>query len=190
MIGQITELYEKRLLIPDQKPKHQFILCPVGLVGAGKTTVVKPSSEKLSLLRISGDEIRRLLRENGHGYEQVQEIATVLVKKYLDLGYSICSDNDCVTQKTQDIMSDHVKNYGLKLVWIHINPPEEFILHKLNSHQGGWFGNEVLIKNYYERKHLHANLIFPFVYTFDTSKRNLDQQIDEAAGIIKQFTNN
>lgn len=191
VIRDIASQYEKYLTIPDYKPRNQFILCPVGLVGAGKTTVVKPLSEKLSLIRISGDEIRKLLKERGYGYERVQDISTIVMKKYLERGHSTCNDNDCVTQKTQDILNAHKKNYGLRLVWIHINPPEKFILDKLRNLKPNWLGSaERMVENYYQRKSLHENLNFPFIYTFDTSRENLAQQIDETVVIIRQFTNN
>ena len=189
-IINIAALYERQLAIPKDKPKHPFILCLVGLVGSGKTTVVKPLSEKLSLVRISGDEIRKLLKDHGHGYELTQDISTIVVRKYLGQGYSICSDSDCVTEKTQKILNVLKEEFSLKLVWIHISPPEEFILNKLSTYQGGWFGNDALIKNYHERKPLHKNLNFPFVYTFDTSKENLSIQIEEAGEIIRKFTKN
>ena len=191
MADKITSLYEKQLIVPGHKPTHQFILCPVGLVGSGKTTVVKPLSEKLSLIRISGDEIRKLLKENGCGYDEVQEIATIVTRKYLDQGYSVCSDNDCVTEKTRKIMNELQTKYGLQLVWIHINPPEEFILNKLRNLKPNWLGTaEQMVENYYQRKPLHQNLHFPFTYTFDPSRENLSQQIDEAAEIIRKTTNN
>ncbi|MDE1944098.1 MAG: hypothetical protein KGH97_01205 [Patescibacteria group bacterium] len=47
---------------------RQVFLAPVGRVGAGKTTVVKPLAERLGLVRISSDEIRKLLKERGLGY--------------------------------------------------------------------------------------------------------------------------
>lgn len=190
MVELIAKEYEQQIFVPVEKPTHQFILCPVGLVGAGKTTVVKPLSEKLSLVRISGDEIRKILKDKGYDYDRVQEIATVVGAKYLEQGYSMCSDSDCVTEKTQNILNNLKERYNLKLAWIHINPPEEFILNKLSSHQGGWLGNDFLIQNYHERKPLHQNLNFPFLYTFDTSKENLQAQIDNAEEIIRRETGN
>lgn len=190
-ISDIASQYEKYLVIPDYKPKNQFILCPVGLVGAGKTTVVKPLSEKLSLIRVSGDEIRKLLKESGYGYERTQDIVAKVTKKYLNEEYSVCSDNDCASPRTQENLKKFEKEYNLKLIWIHINPPEEFILNKLRNLKPNWLGTaEQMIENYYQRKPLHKNLDFPFLYTFNTSKENLFQQIDEATGIIRQFTNN
>ena len=186
VISNIASQYEKDLVIPNHKPKNQFILCAVGLVGAGKTTVVKPLSEKLSLVRISGDEIRKLLKENGYDYEEVQDITDKLVKKYLNQGYSVCIDRDCASPGTQESLKKFEKEYNLKLVWIHINPPEEFILNKLKKLKHSWlFANtDNAIQNYLSRKNLHKNLDMPFVYTFDTSKDNLAQQINEAVKII------
>ena len=190
-IQEFTDKYENQIVAPNKKPRNQFILCPIGLVGAGKTTVVKPLSDKLGLVRISGDEIRELLKEKGHRYDKVQDIATIVAEKYLDEGYSVCSDNDCVTEKTQTILNSLKEKYDLKLVWIHINPPEEFIINKLSNLKPDWLGTaEQMIENYYQRKPLHEHLNFPFVYTFDTSRDNLSNQIEEAAEIVKEVTRN
>ena len=180
LILEIASLYEKELHIPETRPLKQYILCPVGLVGAGKSTVVKPLSEKLSLVRISGDEIRKILNENAQGYDKVYDIAQLVGKKFLDSGYSICVDSDCASSHTREFLEKSVEKYHLKLIWIHINPPEEFILNKLRAHKDGWMGNEELIRNYYERKPLHENLTMSFIYSFDTSRNDLPQQIDEA----------
>ena len=45
---KILEEYRKNTVVYKQKPARQFFLCPVGLVGAGKTTVLKPIAERLS----------------------------------------------------------------------------------------------------------------------------------------------
>jgi len=186
-VQDFADKYECELIIPSKKPGNQFILCPVGLVGAGKTTVVKLLSEKLPLVRISGDEIRKLLKENRFGYEKVQDIATVVAEKYLNQGYSICSDNDCVTEKTQKILGGLRDKYNLRLVWIHINPPEKFIINNLKNRKPNWLGTaEQMIENYYARKPLHEYLDFPFVYTFDPSKPNLPEQIEQATQAIRK----
>lgn len=77
----IMDEYEAELDIPIQPKRKQFILCPVGIVGAGKTTVMKPLSERLSLVRISGDEIRKILKEHGQAYDAVVPIGSALSKK-------------------------------------------------------------------------------------------------------------
>jgi predicted kinase len=186
---RITSLYESTLEIPKNKPKNQFILCPVGLVGAGKTTVIKPLSKKLSLLRVSTDEIRMLFIKEGLNWEQAREIAYGLAKKYLHQGFSVAVDSDCVTERARNYIAEAKKELDLKVIWIHINPPEEFIINKLKNQKHSWLFKDAedAINNYLARKPLHQNLDFPFTYTFDTSKSNLDEQITEAGEKIKNL---
>lgn len=188
-IDEITNKYEQSLHLPVQKPERLFILCPVGLVGAGKTTVIKPLSEKLSLVRISTDDIRKLLRENGYGYKETITIAKNLSGKYLDQGYSLAIDADCAGSTAKELLSEAVDKYNPKLVWIHVNPPEKFILNKLRNFKHTWLfkNGEEAVKNYLDRKTLHAHLDMPFVYTLDTSKPDLDEQIDQTVDKIREL---
>lgn len=179
--------YEKSLSVPSVKPKHQFVLCPIGLVGSGKTTVVKPLAEKLSLIRISGDEIRHIMKDTVGNYDAAFEIGAMLIKKYLAQGYSIAIDSDCAGEHTLKLISEAQAKMGINPVWIHINPPESFILNKLKNFKHTWLfkdGDEA-IANYMRRKPLHENLTMPFVYTFDTSRGDIAQQIIEAEAKIK-----
>lgn len=182
--------YESTLSVPKLRPEKLFVLCPVGLVGAGKTTVVKPLSERLGLVRISGDEIRKMLKERGLGYENVSRIVFSLAEKYIKNGYSIAIDSDCASEHTQKMISKAASEYKAMPVWIHINPPESFIVDKLKNFKHTWlFKNaDEAIKNYLDRKPLHENLAMPFAYAFDTSKLDLEKQMKEAVEIIKQKT--
>ena len=188
----VKDTFLKSLFIPDEKPQHQYILCPVGLVGAGKTTVVKPLSETLDLVRISGDEIRKCFKDKGYGYDRFKELAFEITQSFLGQGYSIAIDSDCVTEDTIQKINDSKEKYGIKDVWIHINPPEEFIINKLSNLKPNWLGTaEQMVKNYYQRKPLHEDLShFSFIYTFDTSRDDLDKQLKEAGGIIRKETGN
>jgi len=62
------------------------------------------------------------------------------------------------------------------------NQSEEFIINKLKNQKHSWLFKDAedAINNYLARKPLHQNLDFPFTYTFDTSKSNLNEQITEA----------
>jgi len=46
--GEVLEEFKEGLELPgrEQWPGRQMILCPVGLPGSGKTTVVKPLSRE------------------------------------------------------------------------------------------------------------------------------------------------
>lgn len=182
----VSQLYEKQLELPSVKPSHQILLCPVGLVGSGKTTVISPLSQTLSLVRIATDEIRKILKENGFNYVQTREIAKNLIGKYLKQGYSVAIDADCVGE-LREAIAEISHDPQIKVIWIHINPPESFILNKLRNYKHTWlFKNaDDAIHCYQERKPLHEHLDMPFLYTFDTSRDDLDEQIKEAIKLIQ-----
>ncbi len=184
---EIIEAYRPQIKVPEHKPEKQFFLCPVGLVGSGKTTVLKPLAEKLNLVRISGDEIRQLLKERGYGYELTWEIGQKLAGEFVRRGYSIAHDTDCATPRTQEYLKQLAEEVGAKMIWIHINPPEEFIINKLRNFKHTWLfknGDEA-VENYLARKPLHKNLSILFTYTFDTSRNDLDKQIEEGLVAIQ-----
>ncbi len=183
----IASEYEKQLIIPASKTAKQFIVCPVGLIGVGKTTVMKPLCERLSLIRISTDDIRKLLHDRGLGYESLPEIVIPLCQKYIDLGYSLGIDADCSGKTAIKVLEDLEKKRPIPVYWIHIIAPEEIILERLRSRSSWLFKDgEEAVKNYMERKPLHENLTMPFVYTFDTSRGDVQVQVEEAAQIISQ----
>lgn len=182
---QIKETYLQQIVIPENKLAGQYLLCPIGLVGAGKTTVVKPLSEKLNLVRISGDEIRKLFKEQGCGYDKVYDLAFELINHFLTKGFSVCIDSDCVGKIEQLNKAAEKKN--LPIVWIHINPPESFIINKLSNLKPNWLGTaDEMVANYYERKPIHKDLKLDFTVVFDTSRSDIQEQIESSVSIIKQ----
>jgi predicted kinase len=186
VIEKIKTEYDRSLVIPTLKRDRCYLLCPVGLVGSGKTTVVKPLSEELSFVRVSADEVRKRLKESLYHYEQqdVVEIVIALLKKYLALGYSVAIDSDCANKK--ELIEEFQEKFNVEALWIHVKTPEEFILRKLRGFQHTWlFENaDQAVKIYYERKPLHENLTMPFLYVFDTSRADLPTQLREARDII------
>ena len=192
LFQEIVEEYKKSIVIPDEKPKHQFFLCTVGLVGAGKTTVIKPLASRLSLIRISGDEIRKILKSKGLGYDKVWNIGDTIGIEFARQGYSLANDTDGATPKTREALEKLANELGTKVFYIHINPPEEFILNKLRNFKHTWLfkDGDQAIENYYQRKHLHENLNLPYLFTFDTSANDLEEQINKAAVLIKSESGN
>lgn len=187
----IARIYERTLYIPQSKPKTQFYLVPVGLVGSGKTTVLKPLSDMLNLVRVSGDEIRHTIIDNGGDLNDTWEIGNQIVRKYAELGFSIAHDTDGATVKTQESIAEQASKYGIKLFWIHISPPGDYIINKLKNYKHSWLFSspDEAISKYRKRKHLHKNLPMHFIYTFDPSAKNLTDQIQEASKIIQQELN-
>ena len=189
-IQEVLLATEHTLVIPERKHSPQLLLCPVGLVGAGKTPIVKSLSERLGLVRISNDEIRQRFMLKSLNYSRTSEVAQPLIKKYLSEGYSVAIDADCAGS-TKELIDKLASNPQIKPVWIHINPPEEFILHKLRTmkYTGLWImpSAEVAIDNYFRRKPIHEHLDLPFLYTFDTSRENLTEQMEEAVRLIENI---
>ena len=187
--AKVISEYERKLHVPDIKPPIQYILCPVGLIGSGKTTVVTALCKELSLVRISSDDVGEIIhtQEFPNDLVVLTEIMEELFSKYLDLGYSVAADTDCGTSSNQEFLQEKKEKYGLQLVWIHINPPETFILNVGLKNKPEWLfkdKNEV-IEIYTRRKKVHEKLSIPFVYTFDTSLPNVGEQINEASQLIK-----
>lgn len=187
-IDTIEKEYRSQIAVPEHQPSVQYLLCPVGLVGAGKTTVVKPLAERLGLVRISSDEIRKLLWEHGYGYEMMMDIAVRIAMEFLRQGFSLVLDADCAGEKGRKIIDRAVEEFGVRVQWIHINPPEEFIINKLTNYPHTWLFRDAdeAIANYRARKPLHEKLDMPFTYVFDTSAPDLDRQIDEGARAIEK----
>ena len=191
----VQQEYQKQLVLPptNKVPAKQFFLCPVGLIGAGKSTVMKLLSEILSFVRISSDDIRKLLKEHGTSYEHLMEIVRPLAEELAARGFSIGFDADCGNPKTKEMISALAKRMGIKVFWIHINPPEDFILNKLRTYNHTWLfknGKEA-IENYYRQKQKRAeeNIHFDFTVTLDTSKPDLADQIKNTASLItKELT--
>ncbi len=79
------------------------------------------------------------------------------------------------------------EEYGAFSIWIHINPPEEFILNKLRTYNHTWLFKDAdeAIDNYMRRKHLHEHLPMAFLHTFDTSREGLGEEIEETAHKIE-----
>ena len=190
-VVSIRERYKAALKLPLRRKgaSHQIFLCSVGLVGAGKSTVKKPLSEKLSLVRISSDEVRHILKECGRDYNQLMEIVKPLSEELATQGHSLAFDADCGNPKTKDMIVALAEKVGAKVFWIHINPPESFILNKLRNYKHTWLfrDGEEAVENYFRQKERRGaeNTDFDFLATVDTSKADLSLQIEKVFELIK-----
>lgn len=193
-LEDILSLYEKTLTIPKTKPKNQFLLCAVGLVGSGKTTAMKPLSKELGLVRMAGDEIRKVLYDNGYNQKRLMDLSILFNHKYLKLGYSMALDSDCSKEGVRNDIYKFGDQYGAKAIFIHINPPEKFVINKLSNIKEPWpwllkySSSKTLLEEYYLRKKLHTNLNIPFLCEIDTSAPDLKSQLKNAIDLIREET--
>ncbi len=186
-IEQVIKDFEQTLVFPKEKPRPQFLLCPVGYVGSGKSTVMKPLCEMLSLLRVSNDEIRLLLGEHKYGNETLQ-IAAEVIEKYARQGFSIGLDSNASTAFNSERFNRLISELDIQAVWILINPPEDYIVNKLSNYSHGTLfrNKEEALSSYQKSKELVKTDGIPFVYEFDPSRDDLEKQINEALSVIKQ----
>lgn len=188
-LQSIVSLYEKTLEIPTSIRPPQFFLCPVGYVGAGKSTVMMPLCEKLSLLRIENDVVRKLLREHGDFDSQhARDISRELIIKYARNGYSVGIDANCgsSSRRHPGSIEDISREMQIPIVWIHINPPEEFIVNKLRNYKHTWMFTDGVhaVEVFHKMKAVTDFSDIDFTYVFDTSREDMIIQVDDAVKII------
>ena len=189
-LEEVKSDFEKQIIVPAQTLSRQVFFCPVGLVGAGKTTITKPIAEKLGLVRISSDELRKLLKDGGHSYDQLKTIGLDVVRGFADKGCSIAFDMDCGNPEIKKLIDTLAEKYNAKVFWVHLNTPEEHIFNKFRKHPPSWLADnpQTMIDNYMLQKIKREEeaTIFDFFFTFDTSKQDVEEQIQNC---IKLITN-
>jgi len=187
-IADIRDFYRTSLVFPATLPRTRYFVASVGLVGSGKTTVMKPLAERLSLVRVSNDEVRKLLKERGFSYERLIDVVHSLMMELAHEGYNLAFDADCANPKTKEEIENAAREVDAKIFWLHIAPPEDFILHKLRTYTHTWLfaDGEEAVANYFRQKEKRAkgNVQFDFLATIDTSRPNLSAQIDRVANLI------
>lgn len=187
-IEQLEALYEKSLVLPQEKREHKILLCPVGHVASGKTTVIKPLSEMLHLVRISTDELRVLARDNDIPcHEHV--VAFNLVRKYLAEGYSIACDFDCSSLEAREFLEAESLLHHAKVLFLKVNPPQAWIMNKIqkmNYSEDGLFKDISVGLAEIERS--FTTMTFPdieYACEFDTSSPSLPASV---ASFAKQIS--
>lgn len=188
-IEEVQDEYKNNLSIPSIKPTVQCLVCPVGLIGSGKTTVITPIASELNLVRVSNDEYRILLKQNGHNYETVKSFIRTTCTNLLEQGHSIALDANCGGQTTYSFIKKAEEIYRVKVFWLHINTPEEYALEGLRLRQSPMVEtNEDWIRNRENQKERieHLGYEFDFFATFDISRTDFEAQITNCIEQLKQ----
>ncbi|HEY0220814.1 MAG TPA: hypothetical protein VGC58_01175 [Candidatus Paceibacterota bacterium] len=190
-LNDVEIKFRNQIEVPENKSNKQFLFCPVGFVGAGKTTVTKPISKIFNLVRLSSDELREILKEGGYDYSPGKEIGFRIAREFIQKGYSLAFDMNCSSPITKKFVEDISKEFSIPVVWVHINPPEEFVMNKLKifKPEYSWLfkSPEESIANHMRQKEMLADTIkeINFDYVFDTSKTDLEPQMSELSSIIQ-----
>ena len=87
--------YAEEIALPAEKFPKQFFLCPVGLIGAGKSTVLEHLAKHISIIIVSTDDFRQKLKALGYGYESASDLTFAAVSHFSSKGYSVALDTNC-----------------------------------------------------------------------------------------------
>jgi len=172
----------------DRPTKNYCLICPVGLIGSGKTTIIKKLSRHFGLVRCSTDEMRAYLFKLGYNTGKAVEVMILVTSKLLKKKCGIAMDGDCARPEIVKEFLAKNKFYKIPLVWIKINVPEKIILARLSADnkKRKYRGSEA-IENYFRRKPLHKNIDLPFVYVF---KNETPEKLKTQMVIAKQKIQN
>jgi len=173
----------------DRPTKNYCLICPIGLIGSGKTTVIKKLARHFGLVRCSTDEMRAYLDKLGYNTQKavdaIRKVTEILLKKKRGLAI----DADCARPEIVKEFLSKPRIHKIPLVWIKIDVPEKIILARLSpdNKKRKYRGPEA-IANYFKRKELHKNIDLPFVYVFkNETPEKLKVQMIEAKQKIKEF---
>lgn len=112
--------FRDRLVVPKEKRTEQLFFCPVGLVGVGKTTITKPISEALGLVRISSDEVREILKRQNADPKLLKEIIFHVAEEYANEGFSLAFDMDCGNPETKHYVELLAEKLHARVVFVHV----------------------------------------------------------------------
>ncbi len=173
----------------DRPTKNYCLICPIGLIGSGKTTIVKKLARHFGLVRGSADEMRAYLNKLGYNTELAAEVMETVISRLIKQKIGVAIDADCARPEIIKGLLAKSKKYRIPLVWIKIEVSEKIILARLavDNKKRKYRGPEA-IENYFKRKPLHKNINLPFVYTFyNETPEKLKKQMVESKQKIKEF---
>ncbi len=184
----IIQEYRSGLVFPAKQ--QPWLLCAIGLVGVGKSTIMKQLCVSFGLVRVVSDDIRSLVGLKGYNYERMNEVFLRLISELLAEGYAVGVDADCV--KEQERILAYAGKASIRVTWIHVTAPEDVILARLQEDNlSREYRGPQAIADYWRRKPLHAvPLLVQVAYTFRTEQLNSAEQLVEAEEAIRQDLKN
>jgi len=161
-----ADQFEALLVFPVNEPKTPFLLCTVGLVGSGKTTIMSALKEHLPGVYLRTDDMRRFLADQGYQTARTSEIAEVIIERLVKKGHSVLVDADCAADYWRE-PAEALAQYGVGIFWVHVVTSEAVILDRLrDDNPDREYKGEAARENYENRKVLHEHLSHPFYFTF------------------------
>jgi len=173
--AHIVAAYAQEIPVPKETFKKSVVICPVGLIGVGKTTTIKWLMKQLPLVYIRTDDIRKYLFAHGYQIVRTKEISFHLLEYFVEQGHSVAIDADCIERDKRIEIERIAQRKETTVLYIHIVAPEETIIDRLLGRVSGareYVGEEALL-NYRQRKSLHEDIdTVPVFYTVNTNTKN------------------
>lgn len=179
-----TEFYDQLDKPETTKSKPQFCICPIGLVGTGKTTVLKKICAQLRAIRVSADEVRSMLYTKGLPFDDAMYVTHEVCVRLKQEGYNIAHDGDFAAPVSRELLGQVDQELGITELWIRVQAPEDVTLKNIKARGPGILFRDIdhAVSLHQRRKELHAAPEIdelPFMYTFDTSRPGIDDQVAE-----------
>ena len=161
----------------------RFLICPMGLVGSGKSTCLTQILKCLPMkvVRVSTDELRRFVIQSGSTpcKREIDAAYLRLVRHLLSYGYPVACDSNCF--RLREPISSLASEMGIKAFWFKVNPPEEYIVKKLRAFEHSWLfrDSDHAVERFYHHKNKNPtpwhSVSEPF--SLDPSREDLFQQV-------------
>ena len=184
--------------LPKRKTKGLFLICSVGLVGVGKTTLMKKISQKIGAEYIRSDAIRLFVKKKGIvlGKKDIRKIMILLGEMAFQNGTNVVMDADFILESDRDLAKKFAKKYSAKFQCVRIVCDQKEHIRRIlkRDSQGGdsFFDNSVDgIYDFFRRSGYHflftphfdgqmilKKLSFHTAAVFDTTTRNVTKQVN------------
>lgn len=106
------------LEIVPRRTKKPIIVGTVGLIGSGKTTIMKEMAPLIGAVMVSGDCIRILLRKEKEKYDNTRLIAENIAMEVINKGGNVIIDSDFIDQKKRVSLKEKAKKVGAKVIFV------------------------------------------------------------------------
>ncbi len=101
-----------------RKTKKPVMVAIVGLVGSGKSSVVKELAGKIGATIIEGDAIRICLRKSAERYENASKIGENATMKVIEKGGNVIFDSDFVNPEKRKRLAQVAKKTDAKVIFV------------------------------------------------------------------------